>query len=384
MKKMAMIVPFSDLPNESGNCRFLYLCELLKDKFEITFITSSFSHIRKIQREKKTFSLDYPIVYIDEPGYSKNISIKRFLSHQKMAKNLNIYLSQHHFDIVYCAIPDLNIAEVACKYAKKINAKYVIDVQDLWPEAFEMIVPFPFLFYKYRKQANAIYENADLIVAVSETYAERVKSNNTTAEKIVAYLGTDLNEIEKHFKLVCPINKNQNEFWVAYVGTLGHSYDISVVIEAMKYVNSNIRFIVMGDGPLKTTFENAAVNTNTYFTGRLDYAEMISILKNCDVAVNPIQPNAAQSIINKVGDYAACGLCVINTQKNQEYCNLLDQYQAGFNVENNGECIREKIEYLYSNPQICKEMGKNNRQLAEDKFNRSKEYLKIVEALERL
>ena len=52
-------------------------------------------------------------------------------------------------------------------------------------------------------------------------------------------------------------------------------------------------------------------------------------------AVNPISRGAAQSIINKHKDYAAAGLTLLNTQECLEYRELLLEYNAGLNCENN-------------------------------------------------
>ena len=95
----------------------------------------------------------------------------------------------------------------------------------------------------------------------------------------------------------------------------------------------NIKFIVMGDGPLKSEFEDYAreKNVNAEFLGRLEYEKMTGILCACDIAVNPIKAKSAGSIINKVADYAAAGLPVINTQECEEYRNLVENYKIGFN-----------------------------------------------------
>ena len=136
----------------------------------------------------------------------------------------------------------------------------------------------------------------------------------------------------------------------------------------------------MGDGPLKQKFEAYAKekSINAYFTGRLAYGEITSILKSCDLAVNPISSGAAQSIINKHADYAAAGLPVINTQESPEYRELLSNYKAGLNCTNNDPLdLAEKLEYLYMNESKRKEMAKNSRFLAEDKFDRSNTYKSI-------
>lgn len=60
---------------------------------------------------------------------------------------------------------------------------------------------------------------------------------------------------------------------------------------------------------------------------------MVGLLCSCDIAVNPIKKGSAGSIINKVGDYAAAGIPVVNTQENLEYKNILEEYNAGINVK---------------------------------------------------
>lgn len=115
----------------------------------------------------------------------------------------------------------------------------------------------------------------------------------------------------------------------------------------------------------------------------LEYGEMIGKLSSCDIAVNSITKNAAQSIVNKVGDYAASSLPVINNQENEEYKNLVNDYQIGFNVANSNPYeMAEKIEILYKDKELCKKLGKNNRKLAEEKFNRKESYKEIIKIIE--
>ena len=120
------------------------------------------------------------------------------------------------------------------------------------------------------------------------------------------------------------------------------------------------------------------------FTGRLEYEKMVGLLCSCDIAVNPIKKGSAGSIINKVGDYAAAGLPVINTQENNEYRNLVEEYKIGFNCENNNSNdLAEKINILWNDEKSRKGFGNNNRKLAEKKFNRNRTYNEIVKLMEK-
>lgn len=111
---------------------------------------------------------------------------------------------------------------------------------------------------------------------------------------------------------------------------------------------------------------------------------MIKLCRQCDMVLNPIIAGTASSVINKVGDYAAMGIAVVNTQDNMEYRELVEKYNAGFNsVPENSESIAECIEKLYLDKKLCSEMGKNNRKMFNDLFDRSKTYKIIVDCIER-
>lgn len=396
-KKILIIANFTKLPWEQGNSRFPYIIDLIdKEKYEVELVTSSFSHGDKRQREKKPeeMKLDYKITLIDEPGYKKNVSLKRFYSHHVFAKNVEKHLGQiEKPDVIYCAIPSLDVAKVAAKYAENNDIKFIIDIQDLWPEAFKMVFNIPvisdIIFYPMKKTADYIYSKANSIVAVSKTYANRAAIvNKKFDKKSSVFLGTDLqyfDEAHKKFEIV-PFD---DVIRVAYIGTLGHSYDIKCVIDSIKILNDkgikNILFVVMGNGPLKESFEaySKEKDVKCEFTGKLAYEEMVGKLCSCDIAVNSISKGAAQSIINKVGDYAAAGLPVVNNQECIEYRKLVEDYQIGYNVENgNAVELAEKIELLYRDEILRERLGKNNRKLAEEKFDRAKTYKEIKNLIE--
>ncbi len=396
MKKILVIANFTKLPNENGNSRFTYILDLLdKEKCDVELITSSFSHGQKKQREKVGYNVDYKITLIDEPGYRKNVSLKRFYSHYVFAQNVKKYLEQiEKPDVIYCAIPSLDVAKVVAKFAEKNNIEFIIDVQDLWPEAFKMVFSIPvisdMIFYPMKKSADYIYSKADYIFAVSNTYADRAgKSNKKCKQKNSVFLGTDLEKFDKA-KEEFQIISFDDVVRVAYIGTLGHSYDIKCVIDSIKILYdkglTNILFVVMGDGPLQEVFESYGKekDVNCEFTGRLGYDEMIGRLCSCDIAVNSIMPGSAGSIINKVGDYAAAGLPVVNNQECIEYRKLVEDYQIGYNVEaSNPEELAEKIEMLYKDKALRERVGKNNRRLAEEKFDRKNTYKIIKNILEK-
>lgn len=393
MKDILIIANFCRDFSKNDNGRFMYLCKELSKDNRVEIITSDFNHSTKVHKESVSVKWPFKITFVHEPGYKKNISIQRFLSHYFWGNSVSKYLNKRKMpDVIYCAVPSLTAALRASEYCKKNNIKFIVDIQDLWPEAFQMVFNFPIikniLFFPFTRIVNKIYSRADEICAVSQTYADRaLRVNDIVKDGHCVFLGTrletfDTNVNENFFE------KTHEEIRVAYCGTLGFSYDISCVIDAISLLDNKygkVRFIVMGDGPRRVEFEKYAAEKGIHveFTGNLPYPVMCGRLKSCDIVVNPITHGAAQSIINKHADYAASGLPVLNTQECKEYCDLVDEYKMGFNC-NNANDLADKLKILITDKKLRRQMGFNARKCAEDKFDRKHTYSEIIKIIENL
>lgn len=396
MKDVIMIAHFLEFPFESGNDRFCYIADKLQTtNINLEVITSDFMHIKKTHRqlsEEDKKSVWYDITTLHEPAYPRNVCFKRFYAHHILGKNLTKYLRSRKVpDLIYCAVPSLNIAKAAAKYAKEHHIPFIIDIQDLWPEAFKMVFHLPVIsgivFKPIEQMANYIYKQADEIVGVSETYVNRALHINTKVkEGYSIFLGTEL----KYFDTLAAkykVEKPGDEIWLTYIGTLGHSYDLGIAIKAVSGLKkqgiNNLKLIVLGDGPLKEKFENQAksLGVDARFKGRLAYKEMVGYLVSSDIAINPIKRGSAASIINKVGDYAAAALPVINTQKCEEYRKLVTSYNMGINCDYLEEVVAALIR-LYQDEKLRKEMGRHNRKLAEERFDKGHTYNKIINLIQ--
>lgn len=376
---------------ETDNGRFSYLANLLCKNNEVEIVTSSFYHITKQQR-KKISEHPYKITLISEPGYKKNISIQRFYSHYIWGRNVIKYLKKRKKpDVVYCAVPSLTAPFFVSRYCEINRIRFIVDVQDLWPEAFQMVLNIPvvskLIFLPFKWMANKIYQKADDIVAVSQTYVDRVLSVNTKCEYGYAiFLGTNLETFDKNSKKEIFLKKKEGEIWLAYCGTLGKSYDLECVIDALDYLkDASIKLIVMGDGPEKRQLEKYAAekNVNVCFIGRLSYDDMCALLSKCDITANPIVGTSVASIINKHADYVSCGLPVINTQNSVEYQKLIEDYHMGYSVNpGNYQAFADKLQELVCNEKLRKEMGSNARRCAEEKFNRKYTYQELIKVVE--
>ena len=108
-------------------------------------------------------------------------------------------------------------------------------------------------------------------------------------------------------------------------------------------------------------------------------------LSCCDFAVNRIIGKSVSSIINKVADYAAAGVPVINTQNSEEYRQLLEKYNAGINVENgNILAFADAIKTLYEDELLRLAMCKNAKTMFDDLFDRQRSYPKLIDEIEKI
>lgn len=380
--------------SDTDNGRFSYLANMLAGEHDVELITSDFYHASKQHRASVLGRRPFKITLLHENGYPTNVCLQRFASHRVWGKNLKKYLrARKKPDVIYCAVPSLTAPLAAAKYCKKNGVRFVIDIQDLWPEGFQMVFHVPvvsdLVYAPFRFMADRIYEAADAVCAVSQTYVERALSVNKkcTAGSCV-YLGTELRTFDDHARVNAVLDKPEGELWLGYCGMLGSSYDLTCVFDALSLLREQgkapPKFVVMGDGPRKEEFERyaQALALDVEFTGRLPYDKMCGILCACDIVVNPITRGAAQSIINKHADYAASGLPVVSTQECPEYRQLVDTYRMGFNCANSdAKDLAEKLLILTESAALREKLGKNARRCAEERFDRENTYRLLIEAI---
>ena len=394
MKKILIIDHFSQTPDEPGNNRFTYLAEMLCEAgYQVEIITTTFSHKAKKQRSvpPELFEkLPYQYTMLPEPGYPKNVCLTRFYSHFIFGRNLGRYLaSVEKPDLVYVAVPSLDAGVAAADYCRRTHVPLIVDIQDLWPEAFKLVLHIPvisdLLFLPMTWQADRFYAQADRIIAVSETYKERgLRNQKNDRRGLCVYLGTDLRQFDESSQSF-PIEKRSDELWVSYAGTLGLSYNLELIMDAFNRISDvlqiHVVFNVFGDGPYLNRFRAYAENCRVpvRFFGRVGYPQMAAYLCKSDIAVNPITKGAEQSIINKHADYAAAGLPVVSTQECEEYRSLIEAYGCGINcgVEST-EQVAAAIMELIAHPEKRRQMGANARKMAEEKFDRSRTYQQIL------
>lgn len=396
MSKVAVITMGVKLDGEKGYTRFRYLCEfLVKKGYEVDLITTTFQHWEKKQRDLESVdqkSYPFGIKFIYEPGYRKNIDLRRVRSHKIAAENLRKLLEKEgDYDLIYAEIPPNDVALAAAEYAHRNKIPFVADVNDLWPEAMRMVLDIPIvsdlLFYPLKRDAEKVYSLTSGVIGTSDEYRDRPFLNQKRdVLKETVYVGNEISvfdrEAEQHAD---EVQKEEGTFWVTYAGTIGTSYDIRTMVlaaeELMKQGKTKIRFQILGDGPTREMLENLAKERkiqNVKFTGYVPYEQMAAYLVKSDVLINSFVRKAPQSIVTKIGDYLAAGKPMINTCMSPEFRKKVEQDGFGINIE--PEDVRElvnAVEWMYENEAERNDMGNRARKIAEEQFDRPVSYGKI-------
>ena len=403
MLKIAVVTLGVKLDGEKGYTRFRYLCDFLTEAgYQVDLITTTFQHWEKAQRDiEKIRKSDYRfgLKFIYEPGYKRNVDIKRIRSHRIAAKNLTALLEREgDYDLLYAEIPPNDVALACGEFAKKKGIPFVADVNDLWPEAMRMVLDIPvissILFYPLQRDAEKVYSLVSGVIGTSDEYRDRPFENQKRdVPKATVYVGNELSVFDSGAeKTSGDIVKPEEEFWVTYAGTIGTSYDIRTMLfaaeELAKRGKENIKIKILGGGPLKDELEALARDkkiNNAEFVGYAPYDKMAAYLKKSDILVNSFVRKAPQSIVTKIGDYLAAGKAMINTCMSPEFRNKVENDGFGVNIEpEDAGILADAIEDLYRDEEKRLEMGRKARQIAEEQFDRPKSYRKIEELIRKL
>ena len=406
-KRIALVVEAVRLEGETrGQSRIQFLARLLSQEgFEVDLITSTFQHWDKAQRDttdERYQNLPYRIQFVYEPDFKKNVELRRIRSHATFARNLRAFLESrfaddpHAYDLIYSLIPMNDMARTCAEVAHAHHIPFIVDVNDLWPEAMRMAVDIPVVsdiaFLPFARDAKRAYELAWAVVGTSDEYADRpAKDRAEPYIKRTVYVGNDLGAFDEGARAnASQVEKPDGQIWVAYAGTMSTSQDLDTLVRAVKLASqrdARIRCKLLGDGPNRANLEQLAeqLGAPVDFVGYVPHSLMAAYLCASDITVNSLVRAAAQSIVTKIGDYLAAGIPMINTGLSPEFCAKVEADCFGVNVPpENPQALADAIVELAADPALRAGMGERARRIAEEQFDQKHSYQAIVQLIRDL
>lgn len=149
------------------------------------------------------------------------------------------------------------------------------------------------------------------------------------------------------------------------------------VIRAIALLPQNVKFVVFGTGPDEVILRNLAnellITDRILFRGQIGHAEMPKYLKACDIF---IRPSRSEGMGNSFVEAMAAELPVIATQEGGITDFLFDEKRnpdkptTGWAVNaNSPEDIKMAVEDIINNPEKVKNVLKNAKQMAVEKYD---------------
>ena len=171
-------------------------------------------------------------------------------------------------------------------------------------------------------------------------------------------------------------------FIIGYVGVLREWVDLEPVFWALKDLDAEIKMVVVGkEGGFNENVrlaKKSGVSDRVTFTGMVPYSQVPKYISVMDVCLIPFKVNAISenALPLKLFEYMACEKPVISTElpgiKNVAGNKVM--YASG------NDKYKEKIEELFKNDELMREMEKTGREFVEENYD----WEKIVERMECL
>lgn len=290
------------------------------------------------------------------------------------------------YDFLLVESPPLFLGYSAMALSRKLNAKLIFNVSDLWPESAEklnIVNNKTLLKFAYNLEAKC-YNRATFITGQTQGIVDNIKQRFPSKKVYWLPNGVDVDfynpasYLKNGFRE--KYNFKQDDILFFYGGILGHAQGLKTVLRAANLVkdNKSIQIILQGSGPEKDDLVNLKVELkidNIHFLPPVPKAEMPNILKEVDVALVPLRKlDLFQGAIpSKIFEALAMEKPLLLGVEGEAKKHFIDNANAGlfFEPENEVNLADKMIEFSNDINRIL-EMGSNGRKYVSEHFNRNK------------
>lgn len=250
-----------------------------------------------------------------------------------------------------------------------------MEVRDLWPQTIiDMGVMGPShpIIKALQVLERFLYHRATRIITLLPMSHEYITACGISRDKIIWIPnGVDLSR----FSRASTKPANHDGFQVMYLGAHGQANALDVLLDAARIIQerglSEIRFVLMGDGPEKPRLIKMAEELgleNVEFRNPVPKSKVPDVLTEANVTVfilNDITLYRYGISLNKLFDYLAAMKPLILAGRPAN--NPVDAAYCGFTIQpRDPEAMAEAIIRLYEMPQDAREeMGRRGRDYVE-------------------
>lgn len=374
----------------------------------VTWWTSAFDHFTKsrfpVAGSVLRLAPNLELIFLDGAPYRRNVSLARLVNHWQVARAFRAKArTQPRADVILASLPTIELAYEATRIGGRTGTPVVLDVRDLWPDAFLSVLPPAartlgrFLLASYVRKAREALSVADVLIATSAGYLEwalRYAGRPRQPADAVIPLGYEpLDDADsapgrdREALLALGINPSHKICW--FVGTFGRTYDLRPVIEAARALwragYQDVQFVLSGAGELDTTWRRLAAGApNVVFTGWISRTQIRALMRSAYLGLAAYAVDAPQGLPNKLFEYMCAGLPIVSSLQGEAE-NLLRDLECGLTYPpGDSAALGRAVARLLEEPDLHARMVQRARLAYERYFAASRIDAEFAALLERL
>jgi glycosyltransferase involved in cell wall biosynthesis len=402
-----LVNPYGPLPDEGWrDTRYTMMARALEARgHRVTWWTAGFSHFSKKIRsrgwQRRVYKERFEALLVPVPSYERHVGLGRIAFELAFASRFYRRASgESPPDVMVAVNPPQTTSFAAAKLARRMGVPLVVDVMDLWPEAFATLFPAwarPLArkaLMPLRQLRRYSLRSAVEATAVCPSYRElviREAPSLASGGCTTVYFGVDVGRVRSAARgqaseLGVSRSKEPGETWIIYAGTLGERYDIVTVLEVARDLAGTtpaVRFLVAGEGPLKrAVLAAAASGSPVEYLGVLGPEALWTLYGSCDIALCPYSEGSTVGIPAKAFDYLAAGLPVIHSLRD-DFADMVERHDIGVPYcAGDAASLRGAVVRLARDDGTRRRQRDNALQLAES-FDERLQYGRFADVVER-
>jgi glycosyltransferase involved in cell wall biosynthesis len=283
-------------------------------------------------------------------------------------------------DMVLASSPTLFSAVSAWIMARLRRVPFVLEVRDLWPEAFvEMgVMRDGPAFRALVRLARFLYRRAARVVVVTEGFADRLAAQGVPRAKLaVIPNGADVD-------LFSPMSNGHatraalgldGQFVVAYVGSHGLSHGLGAVLDAAAR-QPYVTYLLVGDGADRDRLvaeRDRRGLANVRMIPSLPKGNVPGLYAAADVCLVPLRdiPIFETFVPSKLFEALAAGCPVVGAVRGEARAILVRSGGALLAEPEDGSSIAAAVDSLHANPALGSELGRRGRAFVQEHYDRN-------------
>jgi glycosyltransferase involved in cell wall biosynthesis len=310
----------------------------------VSLMASNFDHV-----SKRTIPTDEAVRVPVRP-YATNISIGRVLSYFDFAGQVNHVLQEAEADLVYICVPDYISALAILRNKRDRRLVVIVDVVDLWPEAFPLPKLINGLFkdvcgFIFKPLRRWLFQKADLVLFQSSYFLKQFGKDSSHYGFLPMCLSG-----KAALSMDGLRTSIREEIRILFLGSLNNITDTESLITMLNLIarQRKVCLTVLGGGHGLSKLEKRLANTTVRLIVRgitFDQRVREEELTQAHFGFNGYKETTEVSVSYKSLDYLQNGLPVINCTKG-DFTDLVSKSGCGLNYEPGK--INEAVEKILS------------------------------------